>query len=110
MLGCRELLLADVSKAEENFRNSSDENLANWLENYPGEILAAHCDYCRDWLRRDVLSGYRDIDSEPVDFEAWFADRDVQGYVENLENKVSISLDESSYSELLSLRNQLKEG
>jgi len=35
---------------------------------------------------------------------------DLKQKIENLENKVSISLDESSYSELLSLRNQLKEG
>ena len=35
---------------------------------------------------------------------------DLREKIENLENKVSASLDESSYSELLSLRNQLKEG
>jgi len=35
---------------------------------------------------------------------------DLRQKIENLEDKVSASLDESSYSELLSLRNQLKEG
>ena len=35
---------------------------------------------------------------------------DLKQKIENLEHKVSVSLDESSYSELLSLRNQLKEG
>ena len=35
---------------------------------------------------------------------------DLRQKIENLENKVSASLDENSYSELLSLRNQLKGG
>jgi hypothetical protein len=36
-------------------------------------------------LRRDVLPGYRDVDADAVDLEAWFADRDVQAFVERLE-------------------------
>ncbi len=35
---------------------------------------------------------------------------ELRGKIESLENKVSINLDEKLYSELLSLRNQLKEG
>ena len=35
---------------------------------------------------------------------------DLKHKIESLENKVSHDLDESSYSELLSLRNQLKSG
>ncbi|NDG76170.1 MAG: DUF4101 domain-containing protein, partial [Synechococcaceae bacterium WB8_1B_136] len=42
---------------------------------------AGLCAYCRDWLSRDVLPGFRDLEAEP-DLEAWFADRDVQAYVE----------------------------
>ena len=72
------------------------------MGNYPGESLAALCDYCRDWLRRDVLPGYRDIDFEPVDLEAWFADRDVQTYVEALENKGALGIAKSSFSFLSS--------
>ncbi len=103
LLGCMDLLLADVKQSEDKFRNSTDEGLGNWLENYPGETLEALCDYCRDWLRRDVLLGYRDIDPEPVDLEAWFADRDVQAYVENLESKGALRLAKSSFSFLSSL-------
>mgnify|MGYP006278982853 CR=1 FL=1 len=39
------------------------------------------CIHCRDWLSATVLPGYRDIDAE-ADLEAWFADRDVQTYIE----------------------------
>jgi len=35
---------------------------------------------------------------------------DLQKKIESLENKVSLNLDEKLYSELLSLRNQLKGG
>lgn len=102
LLGCIELLLADVKQAEACFHSSSDEGLNNWLKSYPGETLAALCDYCRDWLKKDVLPGYRDVEAEPVDLEAWFADRDVQGFVENLENKGALGLAKSSFSFLSS--------
>tara|TARA_B100000029_G_scaffold379982_1_gene374930 strand:- start:1405 stop:3435 length:2031 start_codon:yes stop_codon:yes gene_type:complete len=98
LLGCMNLLLADVSQSEVQFRNSSDEGLKNWLDSYPGEALAALCDYCRDWLRQDVLPGYRDVDVEPIDLEAWFADRDVQAYVEGLERKGAFGITKSSFS------------
>ena len=103
LLGCMDLLLADIKQAEDNFRNSSDEGLKDWLEAYPGETLAALCDYCRNWLKRDVLLGYRDVEAEPVDLEAWFADRDVQRYVESMENKGALGIAKSSFSFLSSL-------
>ena len=106
LLGCMDLLLADVKQAENCFRKSSDEGLKNWLENYPGETLAALCDYCRDWLRRDVLPCYRDIDVEPVDLESWFADRDVQAFVESLERKGALGLAKSSFSFLSSFSDE----
>lgn len=46
-----------------------------------GDGLAALCAACRRWLSEEVLPGFRDIDAE-ADLEAWFADRDVQSYIE----------------------------
>ena len=106
LLGSIDLLLADVKRAEDRFLSSSDEGLKSWLGNYPGESLAALCDYCRDWLRRDVLPGYRDIDIEPVDLEAWFADRDVQSYVENLDRKGGLGFAKSGFSFLSSFSSE----
>ncbi|MFL0786906.1 MAG: IMS domain-containing protein [Prochlorococcus sp.] len=85
MLGCLDLLLGDVGHAQERFLSSTDAALKDCLNSHPGDELAAFCEYCRSWLRRDVLPGYRDVDAEVVDLEAWFADRDVQAYVERLE-------------------------
>ena len=47
------------------------------------------CEYCRAWLERDVLPGYRDVDASGADLDAWFADRDVQGFVDRLDRKAS---------------------
>ncbi len=87
LLGCLDLLLADVELAKTRFESSQDSGLKDWLDNYPGASLGALCDYCCDWLRRDVLPGYRDVDSKFVDLEAWFADREVQAFVEKLDQK-----------------------
>ena len=87
LLGCLDLLLGDVDRAERRFATSPDPALKSWLTAHPGDVLASLCDYCRAWLGRDVLPGYRDVDSEAIDLEAWFADRDVQAYVERLERQ-----------------------
>lgn len=46
------------------------------------EALAELCAGCRDWLQQAVLPNARDIAAEEADLEAWFADRDVQAYIE----------------------------
>ncbi len=98
LLGCINLLLADVHRAEESFKNSPDVNLKEWLDTYPGDKLAAFCDYTRNWLLRDVLPGFRDVDVETVDLEAWFADRDVQEYIEKIERKGTLGIARAGFS------------
>lgn len=87
LLGCLDLLLGDVDRAERRFSTSADPALKAWMDDHPGDGLASLCEYCRTWLGRDVLPGYRDVDADAVDLETWFADRDVQAYVESLERK-----------------------
>ncbi len=98
LLGCIDLLLADIEQAEEFFRNSPDKDLKEWLETYPGEKLAALCDYTRNWLVRDVLPGFRDIEVDVVDLEAWFADRDVQSFVEKVERRSALGIARAGFS------------
>ncbi len=106
LLGCIDLLLADIEKAHSRFRNSGDEELKKWLDTYPGETLGALCDYCRNWLKKDVLVGFRDVEIESVDLEAWFADRDVQDYLEKLEWKGARGIAKAGFSFLSSLSNE----
>ncbi|WP_269623304.1 IMS domain-containing protein [Prochlorococcus marinus] len=98
LLGCIELLLANVSSAEEQFAKSSDLDLRYWLDSYPGEKLAALCDYCRNWLKEDVLIGFRDIDVDSVDLEAWFADRDVQDYIAKIDRRGAFGMARAGFS------------
>lgn len=79
------LLLGDVKKAEELFKGYADEELKKWCTERSQNQLASLCDWCREWLRRDVLKGYRDIDVE-ADLESYFADKDVISYIENVES------------------------
>ena len=89
LMGCLDLLLGNVKDAERHFAVLRDADLQAWFLNHPGDRLAAQCEYCRAWLERDVLPGYRDVDASVADLDAWFADRDVQGYVDRLDRKAS---------------------
>ncbi|MBO8217742.1 IMS domain-containing protein [Prochlorococcus marinus] len=87
LIGCLDLLLADIDQASARFSSSSDENLQDWLNNYPGNKLEAICIFCKNWLENDVLVGYRDIDLKEVDLDSWFEDREIQEFIEKLEKK-----------------------
>ena len=87
LIGCLDLLLADVDQATARFFSSSDENLRDWLNNYSGNKLEAICIFCKNWLENDVLVGYRDINLKEVDLDSWFEDREIQEFIEKLEKK-----------------------
>ncbi len=103
LIGCLDLLLGDVKQAESRFRSSSDEKLKDWLDNYPGETLAALCDYCRNWLKKDVLVGFRDVETKAVNLDDWFATKEVQDYIEQLESKGALGIAKAGFSFLSSL-------
>lgn len=84
LLACLELLLGQVEAAETAFQQGASPELQRWAQQAGDDPLAQLCAYCRDWLARDVLPGYRDLDADP-DLEAYFADRDVQAYIDRLE-------------------------
>jgi len=76
-LACQQLLLGQVEQA----RELMGESLGTAEALSDDDPLARLCSVCRDWLSREVLPGFRDIDAE-ADLDAWFADRDVQAYIE----------------------------
>ncbi len=103
LIGCLDLLLGDVTQAESRFRSSSDEKLKDWLDNYPSETLGALCDYCRNWLKKDVLVGFSDVEIQTVNLDDWFASPEVQVYVEQLEAKGALGIAKAGFSFLSSL-------
>ena len=89
LLGCLDLLLGNVREADHHFAAIRDADVQAWFVQHTGDSLAAQCEYCRAWLGRDVLPGYRDVNATAIDLDAWFADRDVQNYVERLDRQAS---------------------
>ena len=87
-LACLYLLLGQVATGQRLFAEAADGRLKSWAEQQSGDPLAQLCAYCRDWLEREVLSGYRDLEADP-DLEAYFADRDVQTWVMRLERSMA---------------------
>ncbi len=80
-LSCQQLLLGQVDEAERFFDEGADAALKQWAMEQGDDPLARLCAYCRDWLTREVLEGFRDIDVD-ANLDAWFADRDVQAYID----------------------------
>lgn len=75
------LLLGEVDRAHDSFERGASPELRAWVSKESADSLGQLCAYCRDWLGRDVLTGYRDLDAD-ADLEAYFSDRDVVAYVE----------------------------
>ena len=80
-MACLHLLLGHTDAAESCFTRGSDEALKQWAREQGDDPLAGLCVYCCDWLERQVLPCYRDLEADP-DLEAYFADRDVQAFIE----------------------------
>ena len=76
------LLLGDVGAARTCFEAGASPDLKAWAERQShDDPLGQLCAWCREWLARDVLLGYRDLEAE-ADLEAYFNDRDVRTWVE----------------------------
>ena len=81
LLANLDLLLGDVEGATQRFAAGAGTELRGWAARQSNDPLAQVCAWCRDWLGRDVLPGYRDLDAD-ADLEAFFSDRDVLAWVE----------------------------
>jgi len=75
------LLLGEADTARSCFDRGASQELKDWAAGKSADPLGQLCAYCSDWLVRDVLPGYRDLEAEP-DLVAYFSDRDVVAYVE----------------------------
>ena len=95
LLANLDLLLGDVEGATQRFADRAGTDLQHWAARQSSDPLAQVCAWCRDWLGRDVLPGYRDVDADP-DLEAYFSDRDVLAWVEREDRRSGRSVPPSS--------------
>ena len=105
-LACLTLLLGQVEEAQALFQGlqtqttgtaeqpiSGEDATTPEQENGPAAAapavtpLAELCLTCASWLRVEVLPGYRDVEID-ADLEAWFADRDIQDYVDQQDRRL----------------------
>jgi hypothetical protein len=85
-MACLHLLLGQTDEAAICFERGSDTALKAWAKEQGNDPLAGLCVYCSDWLKRQVLPCYRDLEADP-DLEAYFADRDVQAFIESSDRR-----------------------
>ena len=101
-LSAQQLLLGQVDEADRLFNVGADAALKQWALEQGDEPLARLCAYCRDWLSREVLQGFRDIEAD-ANLDAWFADRDVQAYIDQqdrIRGRQGRSLSSSDFSSI----------
>lgn len=76
------LLLGDIDLANKKFSDFAEDDLKSWCKDMASDSLGQRCAWCQEWLGRDVLEGFKDIDSK-ADIDAYFEDKDVIEYIES---------------------------
>lgn len=95
MVANMHLLLGNVENAVQIFNVYADDELQAWLDKKAEQPLAKLCEWCREWLGRDVLKGYRDVDIE-ADIDSYFSDEDVVAYIEGISSDNIMEIQKTS--------------
>lgn len=93
------LLLGQTEEASSAIENSSeDDQIAFIRQNSEGapDLLPGLCLYSERWLQEEVYPHFRDLMSQIVSLKDYFADEQVQAYLEELPNTGAISSDWTS--------------
>jgi len=90
------LLLGKVDNTVDSQLLTEEEIKTSSLDS-PEKRLGRLCTNCREWLERDVLEGYRDLEADP-DLEAYFNDRDVTSFIERQDN---VTIPEKTINKIL---------
>ncbi|PZO41476.1 MAG: molecular chaperone DnaJ [Pseudanabaena frigida] len=93
------LLLGQTEEASAAIDNSSEEDQIAFIrQNSEGapDLLPGLCLYSERWLQEEVYPHFRDLMSQIVSLKDYFADEQVQSYLEELPNTGSLSSDWTS--------------
>lgn len=81
------LLLGHTEKAIHKLRNSPDASQLHQVEQHAlgnSDLLPGLCVYGEQWLLQDVIAQFSDLATTELTLEEYFADRQVQTYLEQL--------------------------
>lgn len=81
------LLLGHTEKAIKKLQNSPEKAKLEQIEHHSApstDLLPGLCLYGEQWLRDDVLAQFSDLETAQVTLKEYFADRQVQSYLEEL--------------------------
>ena len=81
------VLLGQTEEASRSLELSQElDPLAFIREHSQGspDLLPGLCLYAENWLQQEVFPFFRDLDQEPATLKDYFADSEVQAYLENL--------------------------
>lgn len=93
------LLLGQTEEASTAIENSSeDDQIAFIRQNSEGapDLLPGLCLYSERWLQEEVYPHFRDLMNQIVSLKDYFADEQVQAYLEELPNTGALSSDWTS--------------
>ena len=81
------LLLGQTEDANLALKTTKEEKIINLIQDYSQnspDLLPGLCFYGEKWLHQEVLSQFRDLSSCKLTLKEYFADRQVQNYLEQL--------------------------
>ncbi len=107
------LLLGQTEEASAAIDNSSEEDQIAFIrQNSEGapDLLPGLCLYSERWLQEEVYPHFRDLMSQIVSLKDYFADEQVQAYLEELPNTGAMSSDWTSPVASLSPLDSLTRG
>ncbi|MEL6439629.1 MAG: IMS domain-containing protein [Cyanobacteria bacterium J06621_8] len=81
------LLLGHTEKAMERLSQTPDQNRLIQLQQYApdsSDLLPGLCYYGEKWLQQDVMAQFRDLSGVKLTFKEYFADWQVQSFLEEL--------------------------
>jgi hypothetical protein len=92
------LLLGQTEEAEFALGQSQEQEALDYIREHSQaspDLLPGLCLYAEKWLQTEVFSQFRDLNNQPSSLKEYFADREVQTYLEKFYFPSSQTTDES---------------
>ncbi|MGQ9866126.1 MAG: IMS domain-containing protein [Pseudanabaenaceae cyanobacterium] len=83
------LLLGQTEEATRALQKSGDSQQLAYIRQHSGgdsDLLAGLCLYSQGWLAEDVFPHFQDLRGQPISLQEYFAEEQVQAYLEELPN------------------------